>query len=645
MKLRHMAIRVFGSLLGIGLCLVLLSPGVASAQSKTLLWHRWDADVQINGDGTFRVQEVFEIEFIGGPFTFGFRNIPVEKYDQLTDFHVREGGVEYAQRRGESANTFYITQSGSEYVVNWFYPSTVNATRVFTVEYTVHGGIAVYDSGDRFFWKAVGPEHDFPVESSHVVVRVPSGAVLDGNVAPYFSGNEGSVDLASNGTMATFAAKNIPAGQYFEVGIIFSHGVIPSVKPAWQAEYDANLDWNQRWRPIANLAMGAIGILLLLGGVGAIYLLWLARGKDPDVGPVPAYLTEPPSDLPPGVAGTLVDEKADLQDIIATVVDLARRGIIEMEEQEKKVFGIMASRDFVFRRHGNEASGELRRYENLLVREMFGSRNEIDLDDLREKFYSAIPRLQSELYRETVDAGLFPSSPGSVRGRYVGLGIVGLVLAVGAGFCASSILVERIDAILCPFISLGVAAVTMLAVSGVMPVKTRKGAEEAAKWRAFQTYLANAEKYGELAANTEQFDQYLPYAIAFGLERSWINKFARIPATPVPQWYVPVGGRPYFGGSSPIDSPTGRGKSVGDSSGRDLRGAAVKPGPSLEGMSDRMASSLSGMSGGLMTMLNSTASTFTSVPRSSSSGGGGFSGGGGGFSGGGGGGGGGAGFG
>jgi len=641
MKLRRVTYRMLVLIVGMILSIILLSPGVAFAQTKTLVWHRWDADIQINTDGTFRVREVFEIEFLGGPFTFGFRNIPIEKYDSLTEFRVQESGVDYEQRRGEAANTFYVDQSGSEYVVNWFYPATVNATRIFTVEYVVHGGLAVYDSGDRLFWKAVGPEHDFPIESSHVVVHAPPGAVLDASVPPYFSGNNASTSVSADGTAATYDSVNVPASQYFEVGTIFTHGVIPAVKPSWQAADDANQEWNQRWRPVANLALGALALILLIVGLGGVYLLWLVRGKDPDVGVVPSYLAEPPSDLPPGVAGTLIDEKADLQDIIATVVDLARRGVIEMEEKEKKIFGITASKDFVFRRQGGEQPAGLRRYETLLLKEMFGSRNEIDLDDLQEKFYSAIPKLQNELYRETVAAGLFPASPGSVRGRYLGLGIIGLVLSVGAGFCASAAYVDRIDAILCPFIALGVASVTMLIVSRVMPVKTRAGAEEAAKWRAFQKYLSNAEKYGDLASVTERFDQYLPYAVAFGLERTWINKFSRVPTTPVPRWYVPIGGRPYFGAND-ADS-TMRGKTVAGSGGRDLRGAAVKPGASLEGMSDRMASGLSGMSGGLMSMLNSTASTFTSVPRSSGSSGG-FSGGGGGFSGGGGGGGGGAGF-
>jgi hypothetical protein len=644
-------LRRWYSITVIAVCLALLAAfftAPAYAQNKSLRWHTWDADIQINTDGTFDVREVYEIEFLGGPFTFGYRDIPIDQYEELRDFSVREGGVEYREARSESANTYYWTQDSDRYRINWFFPATTNQTRTFTVEYTVVGGIIINNEvGDRFFWKAVGPDHDFPIESSTVTVSMPAGHSFDTSIKPFTYGVDATCELDANATKATCHSDYLPAGQYFEVGLRFPSGIVPSVRPSWQAAYEREQSWNDVGRPVWNVGLGALGLLILVSGLGAVYLLWLFSGRDPNIGPVPSYLTEPPSDLPPGVAGTLVDEKADLQDIIATVVDLARRGVLEMEEHENKVFGITASRTFTFRKAANN-DVPLRKYEQLLITEMFGMRDQIDLDDLNQKFYTAVPRLQKELYEETVKAGLFPLSPKAVRGRYLGLGIVGLVLAAGVGFCAGAavpgILAGPVDTILCPFLALGAAAVSMMIASGSMPVKTRAGAEEAAKWRAFKTYLSNTERFADLQQVTDQFDRYLPYAIAFGLERTWINKFSRVPGTPTPGWYIPVGGRPYYGGAH---TASGGGTSLGkevSQGGRDLSGDAVRPAPSLDRMSEGLGGGLNAMSAGLMTMLNSTASTFTSVPASSSSGGGGGGFSGGGFSGGGGGGGGGAGF-
>ena len=59
-----------------------------------------------------------------------------------------------------------------------------------------------------------------------------------------------------------------------------------------------------------------------------------------------------------------------------------------------------------------------------------------------------------------------------------------------------------------------------------MPKRTDKGATAAAKWNAFKRYLSNIEKYTNVAEAKDLFDKFLPYAIAFGLEHSWVNKFA-----------------------------------------------------------------------------------------------------------------------
>lgn len=627
-------------LVALGFALVFV-PGV-DAQTRTLRWHRWDVEVQINSDGTFDVQEVYEIEFIGGEFTFGYRNIEFRQFERLENFAVREGDVRYEERFGEQPNTFHVNRSSDEYVINWFYPPTRDATRVFVVEYTVVGGLIINEEvGDRFFWKAVGADHAFAIESSTVTVRMPPGAQVDTSIEPATFGASGTYQVAADLASVSFFAQNIPANREFEVGVRFPNGYVPNVKPSWQAAYEQDQRWNDTFRPLLNVVTGGLGVFLLVGGLAGVYLLWMTSGRDPKVGAVPAYLTEPPSDLPPGVTGTLVDEKADMQDIIATLVDLARRGAIDMQEQEKKLFGITTSKEFVFRRR-DDFEGELRRYEKMLITEMFGRRTEIELDDLRNKFYTAIPKLQRELYQEAVKEELFPRSPQAIRSRWLVIGIGGLVMAVGLGFCVAAALVDQVEAILCPFIALGVVSLALIGVGQAMPVKTRKGAEETAKWKAFKTYLQNAERYADLKEVTDQFDRYLPYAIAFGLDHAWVNKFARVEGTPVPPWYFPAG-MPYDPGRQQMRPGMPRMAGAGGAGGRDLRGDAVRPAPSLDGMSQSMFGSLGSMSTGLFTMLNSTANVFKSAPSSSGgSSGGGFSGGG--FSGGGGGGGGGAGF-
>lgn len=605
------------------------------ASAKTLNWHRWDSDITINKDGSFTVRETYEIQFIGGSFTFGYRNIPINDFTSIRNVSVSSGGVTYVENSSNEPNTFEWGMDGDQYNINWYFPAVSDQTEVFTVEYTVLGGIAVdANQGDKFFWKAVGPDHDFAIDSSTITITAPPGANFDPSVGPAYFGADAEYKFAPGNQSVTVVGHNIPASTAFEVGIRFPHGYIPNQPPAWQAI--------EAQKSIFNVVFGVLGGLVLVVGLIGVYLLWMLNGRDPSVGAVPEYLTEPPSDLPPGLVGTLIDERADIQDIIATLVDLARRGVIDMQEETHKTFGIVSTSDFIFHKRA-DYDGALRDYEKVLISEVFGTRQQIALSELRNRFYTSVPKLQNLLYADSIKEGLFSANPKSVRSRYLAFGVVGLVLAFGLYFCLAPLALDLTDIFLCPFAGLGAASLALIFVSNSMVAKTRKGAEEAAKWRAFREYLTRAEKYTDLQSITEQFDKYLPFAIVFGLDRAWISKFAALPNVPTPGWYFPsvIGYHPGIG-------RMGGGLSSGSlpqSGMPDLSGKGVGSGPSLDRMSGQMLGGLSSMSNGLFAMLNTTASTFTSVPQSSSGGsfhgGGGF---GGGFHGGGGGGGGGAGF-
>ena len=58
----------------------------------------------------------------------------------------------------------------------------------------------------------------------------------------------------------------------------------------------------------------------------------------------------------------------------------------------------------------------------------FGSKDERRLQDLRQKFYTAIPELKDQLYQELIKRGFFTSNPDSIRQRWRGLVSWGLWL-------------------------------------------------------------------------------------------------------------------------------------------------------------------------------------------------------------------------
>jgi uncharacterized membrane protein len=274
--------------------------------------------------------------------------------------------------------------------------------------------------------------------------------------------------------------------------------------------------------------------------------------------------------------------------------------------------------DFQFERTGQDHS-DLLGYESELYKAIFNNRQERKMSSLKNKFYTSLPKIRDQMYKEVTQRGFFSRSPEAVRITYGCWSAVLLVVMAVAAFSIFGLLLSVTNELFALFLagSFLVFPVGMLIASRYMPRKTDLGTRTAAQVAAFRRYLENIRKYTSVENATDQFEKYLPYAIAFGLEKSWVLNFAR-EAMPVPGWYYP-----FYPTSTHSGGARGSARPAASGGGQ---------APSLDNAAGQMFGGLESMSTGLFTMLDQAASTFTSAPASSGSGGGGggFSGGGGG---------------
>src|SRR5919199_1310350 len=72
--------------------LVAIATDTAQAQSKSVVVARRDGDVTIRSNGDMDFVETWQVNFIGGPFRFAFRGIPLDRLEGITNLGVTEGG-------------------------------------------------------------------------------------------------------------------------------------------------------------------------------------------------------------------------------------------------------------------------------------------------------------------------------------------------------------------------------------------------------------------------------------------------------------------------------------------------------------------------------------------------------------------------
>jgi hypothetical protein len=371
---------------------------------------------------------------------------------------------------------------------------------------------------------------------------------------------------------------------------------------------------------LLHLAFLAAMLLILVGGMALILVLWYVRGRDPHAGPVAKYFDHPPDDLPPGAAGTLLDEHVDDHDVTATLLGLARDGAVEITELPESD----GRRDFVLTlRHPDRIESRL---ERDLLTVLFGPDAtpgaETRLGQVRGRFEAHRERIRDDLYREMVVRGYFQRSPEETRQRWRRISIAGIVGSLIGG----ALLVAVTDWwALEPIVASVIVWLVMLRMSRSMPQKTRHGAEAAAKWRAFRAWLHDIRAFEQLDANPGLFDRYFAYAVAFNLEKEWVRAFERAGA-PAPRWYrrageigdvviIPdLGGVPGdLGGLGEVGRHLGRvgegglpNVDLGGMPNVDIGGV----GDGLQGASELMGAGLQGASDGLADLLDSAGSIF-----------------------------------
>ncbi len=405
------------------LVLMLAFGGIAGAQeTKKLYWQRYDVDLDVQKNGDLQVEETQELVFTDGTFRYGQREIPINRFSNITDVSVRElNGPVYRQSNTDEPYTYRVFRDGNDINIRYNFPPSSDMRRTIVMDYTVKDALRYYpEKGvDQLFWKAIPSGNPFPTKTSTITLHVPEPATFT-NYGVY--GADAAANFQPGQRDAAMTIKGqIRAGQEVEAVAEWQHGIVAGQAQPWQAQLDqaaaqqAVQDQTKRqWGPVADLTFLALTGLLIIGGPVLLYLWWYNRGRDAPVGLIADYLPEPPSDLPAGMAGTLIDESADVQDIVATIVDLARRGAIEIEELKEPGFlGIGTINDFIYRRKQTDIA--LLAYEKTLLSDLFGGSDEVKLSDLKEKFYKHIPTLRKELYKAVVAEGYFAENPDSVR--------------------------------------------------------------------------------------------------------------------------------------------------------------------------------------------------------------------------------------
>lgn len=614
--------------------LLTLTVSGAFAQDRSVVVQRRDADMTIQRDGSVDIVETWVVDFQGGPFRFAFRTIPYNKISSLVFDGVSENGQVYSRANSEAPHTFQTEAGSGEQTIRWFFPPTTNATRTFELRYRITDALRIYDGGDQFWWTFIEADRGYPINASRVTLHLPEN--FDPNellAATYTNGRETDGAQIVDGQTIVFEGGPFPPDTTWEIRAQFPHGAVTQSVQPWQI-LEAQRAQQEAAQAIAveqfSFYSTVCTWLLALGGGLALLLMWYVRGRDRAVTLPAEFLNAPPIDpatgatepLTPALAGTLIDEEANVRDVLATLIDWAERGIIKIRALPQGAKTADVNDDYVYERIGTNAPPLHQQYERELMQRLFQGDTSRSIGAIRQKFTASLDEMFSSLYDELVRLGYFQKRPDRVRAQFYRFGWLLLVLLCPAAFLFQLFVGLTIsDALpfswlaLAPWIILFIVAGAIMYLARYMPRKTDKGAEAAARWNAFRRYLEHIENYTNVADAKDQFEKYLPYAVAFGIDKTWVQKFSQVD-TPAPTWYSPPT-RGIKTSSSTRSASSSQPTPTRSSGGGMLSVGDVTPSANPSGGAPLLNSAASGtfntlnsVSASFFSMLNTTATSF-----------------------------------
>ncbi len=511
--------------------------------------NRYDVTVGIKSDASIDVVETIAYDF-GEDDQHGIiRDIPYKYETRGATYALRMSDFTVADEYGIE-QPFDISTIGHNKSIKIGDPDElVSGQKTYVIRYSVKRAMSFFDTHDELYWNAIGDAWDVPIGASEVRVLLPS-AVPQGVIQnDCYTGPFGvtetceKVAMSADNQTLIFEQSHLAPGNALTVVVGLPKGIILEPTEIGKMKEFVRDNW---------------AVVLPILTFVACFFAWYKRGRDAKGRGTIIPEFDVPDQLMPGQVGTIVDGKASHREFTAELIELAKRGYLTItREEEKKILKDMV--DYVIEQQKAPGS-DLRPYQVMILEKLFsyagakegydsatpGSfvKQRVRLSKLKQKFFEDFGKIVKAVSDDVTSLGYFKVDPSKARSVPLIMGII----VIAASFFFMEIFVVT-------GVSLLVSGIIIMIFGIFMDALSEKGALAKEHILGLKMYLSVAEKdrlafhnspvsvptaVGTTAGKPEktqyQFEQFLPVAIALGVEKQWAKQFADMSMQP-PSWY------------------------------------------------------------------------------------------------------------
>lgn len=476
----------------------------------------FDTSITVNKDSSLSITEMIIADCGNLPDKHGiFRVLPLQT---KTDRGVIKTPVELVSITDFFNRPYKFETITENNTITWKIGDankTVTGINYYKIVYKVKNAVRFGNADfDELYWNLTGNFWDIKINNFSAKLYFPKEVTEQNAKVDYYTGAFDSKDksLATylwgrDGSLIFSSLSALQPKQGVTASITFPKGIFEVYQPTFWEMYGEYF-----WY---------ISFLIPLIVLFFTFRLWRKYGKDPKMKkPIP-----PEFGIPDGITpiqmGMVITTGIWRENLItATVIDLAVRRFITIEELEKKALFFKHKEIKLTKNKENYDAKKLTETEKVLLNKLFSEgKDSVELSDLKNKFYQEVPAIKKAAKDDAIKQGWI-TEKGFVYS------VVFLIL--GGVVIFSSFMAIAFE-IMPLFLSLLLSGIILFIFGALMPKRTQAGVDLLFKIKGFERYMRQAEDYRQQFYEKENiFDKFLPYAIVFGIAGLWAKKMQKI---------------------------------------------------------------------------------------------------------------------
>lgn len=404
-----------------------------SAEVNAYKISNFSSNITINQDNSISVTEKIKVNF--NQIHFGdlkhgiFRYIPsiYRTKDKFINSRLTILSVKDENDKNYQYKTF---REGDNLVIKIGDPDVlIQSDKTYIISYKAHSIVQRFEDHDEFYWNITGSDWDMDILNAEVFVQSYSANIIS------YKCFSCDFNLTEKNKIIAQSNSDFENGKN-DITIVVGFDKNNSIN------FKKNLD---------DYIFEYWGYPVSIFPFLVMFIAWFKKGRDiKNVGDniyfqekntktenAPLFghreflpfVYSPIDGLTPSEVGAILDEKIDIQDIVAEITELGRLGFLEISKIDKK----WAIDDYEIKKTGNKNIEKLRDYQKYLYESLFersGDNNKVLLSELKPKFYTKLEKFKDLLYSSLKDKKYFENRPDNTKIKWFAVCFV-IVLVSG----------------------------------------------------------------------------------------------------------------------------------------------------------------------------------------------------------------------